>query len=489
MLAVLLFCIVFLVLQKTIADPDILWHLRNAQMLFHNHRLVRHDHFSFTTAGQPWIDPEWLAELPFYLGWRWFGERGVFFVAFAAIEAVLLGIYALAFQQSRSIKAAFLVSFTAIFLAGVSFGPRTLLFGWVFLVVELAVLYSFHAARDLHDPRNSIWMLPPLFLLWVNTHGSWIIGLVLLALFTLSGCVEGTWGLIESRRWTRSQLRRLAAVSALSVLALFVNPYGWRLAFYPFDMAFHQKLNIANVQEWKSLDFHTPRGKIVLVLIAGTVLMQLVRKRRWMLHEVAFLLLGFYAALTYTRFLFLAAILILPLLAQDLAGKMPYYPERDKPWLNAPIMAALIAAVVSLFPSNAQLNEGWAKMYPQQALPYLQDFHPAGNVFTYYDWGGYLIWHVRRMPVFMDSRVDIFEHRGVLADYLDAVRLKNTFAVFDKYSIRYVLFPQDAPLSYMLQHTPGWKIEYQDRTATLFERTELPRQGIQGQAIAGQASE
>lgn len=400
LLAALLAFVVFLVLHKRTADPDITWHLRNAQILFKSHAFLRQDVYSFTTRGRPWVDPEWLSEIPFYLGWRWFGAQGIFLVTLVAIEAILLGIFALAYLQSKSPKAAFAVSFAAIFLADVSFGPRTLLFGWLMLVIELGILYRFRAdiepAADGRNPsRDFLWTLPPLFLLWINLHGSWMIGLVLLGLFILSGAVEGNWGRIQARRWSPRQARKLAWTFALSVLALFLNPYGWRLVVYPFDMAFRQQLNIANVLEWRSVDFHDPRGKIVLAIMAGAILLQLIRRRNWMLHEVLFLLLGLYSALTYSRFLFLGAILILPLLATDLAESMPYDPGRDKPGWNAAIMLGLLAAVVSHYPANRQLDRHQSREYPTQALPYLSHFHPDGNVFTDYAWGGFLIWNVR----------------------------------------------------------------------------------------------
>ncbi|MHB1506354.1 MAG: hypothetical protein ACYCVA_06650, partial [Sulfobacillus sp.] len=440
---------------------------RNAQVQIQTHAFLRQDLYSFTTPGKPWIDHEWLSEVPFYLAWRAFGPRGIFLVTVAAIETILLGILWLAYIESKSIKAAFLASFVAIFLAGVSFGPRTLLFGWIFLVLELGLLAGFLRGRDF------LWALPAVFLLWVNAHGSWIIGLVLLGLFVASGAVEGTWGSIEATRWTRPQARKLAWVSLLSTLAVFVNPYGWRLVLYPFDLAFHQKLNIANVDEWRSLDFHSPRGKIVLATLAAAILLQLLRRRRWRLHQVLFLLVGTYAALTYSRFLFLAAILVVPFLAEDLSQWMPYYADRDKPWLNAPIMLGAVVAAVLLFPSNRKLNQHSANIYPDDAtLTYLQNFHPRGNVFNDYLWGGYLIWNVRQVPVFIDSRVDVFERNGVLADYLRAIRIEDSLQVFDKYSIQYVLFENHRPLSYLLQHTPGWKVDYQDKTAILFERTK-----------------
>ena len=470
LLVILFALVVFLAIPKNIADPDIGWHLRNAQIQLHTHAFLRQDLYSFTTHSKlwmdhSWMDHEWLSEILFYLGWRAFGPRGIFLVTVVAIETILLGILGLAYLQSRSVKAAFVISFLAIFLAGVSFGPRTLLFGWIFLVLELALLASFRQGKDF------LWALPFVFLLWVNAHGSWIIGLVLLALFALSSSVEGRWGSIEAIRWSRPQARKLAWVSLLSTLAIFVNPYGWRLALYPFDMAFHQKLNIANVDEWRSLDFHSPRGKIVLATLAVAILLQLVRRRRWMLHEVLFLLVGTYAALTYSRFLFLAAILVVPLLAEDLSQWMPYYADRDKPWLNAAIILGSVVAVICLFPTNRQLNDRGSRLYPDAALTYLQNFHPRGNVFNDYLWGGYMIWNVRQVPVFIDSRVDVFERNGVLADYLHAIRIEDSLQILDKYSIQYVLFENHRPLSYLLQHTPGWKVDYQDKTTVLFERT------------------
>lgn len=72
--------------------------------------------------------------------------------------------------------------------------------------------------------------------------------------------------------------------------------------------------------------------------------------------------------------------------------------------------------------------------------------------------------------MFIDSRVDIFEHNGVLKDYLDAVRLKGTFDIFKKYSIRYVIFKRDEPLSYLLKIAPGWKVDYEDTTTIIFEK-------------------
>ena len=74
--------------------------------------------------------------------------------------------------QLKECKAAFVASWLAVWLATVSFGPRTLLAGWMCLVAELFILAQFKAGKD------RTWLLPPLFVLSANLHGSWLIGMV-----------------------------------------------------------------------------------------------------------------------------------------------------------------------------------------------------------------------------------------------------------------------------------------------------------------------
>lgn len=465
LLGVLLAGTVYVFANRSIADPDIWWHLRNAEFLVQNGSMIRHDMYSFTVSGVPWINHEWLTELPYYLGWRLMGIRGLYLVLLCSVEVILLGVFYLAYRVSGNVKAAFVASWFAVILATISFGPRTLLFGWIYLVIELLILQQFKEGKD------RTWLLPPLFLLWVNSHGSWLIGLVFFGIFAGSGLIQGRWGRISATRWTRPQLVKLATVFVLSVLALFVNPYTYHLVFYPFDLAFQQKLNVSHVTEWQSLDFHAIRGKIVFGMLALTIILALARKRQWRLDEVGFLLFGFYSTLTYSRFMFLAAIVLTPLLAVEMDFLPKYRREIDRPLLNGFIIVCLLAGIVRSFPSSSYLMEDTVKDYPVKALSYLQSFNPKGRVLNDYLWGGYLIWNARQIPVFVDSRVDIFDHRGIFGDYLDAMGVKRPLEVLDKYHIQYVLYGKDKPLAYLLLHTPGWKVNYDDGTTVLLERT------------------
>jgi hypothetical protein len=453
--------------NRSIADPDIWWHLRNAEALLSGGHFVRADAYSYTVHGAAWINHEWLGELPYYFGWRCFGLQGLYLVMTAALLAIFLLLYRLAYLRARDYKAAALACGLAIPLATVSFGPRTLLLGWIFLLFELLILET-HGSR----PRR-LWLLPPLFVLWVNTHGSWLIGFALLVAFAAAGCCNVHAGRIKSARRSVAEVKQLAGVLVCSAAALFVNPYGWHLVFYPFDLAFRQKLNVSHVEEWQSPDFHAMRGKLLLAMLLGFLVLALVRRGRFRLHEVLFVLVAFYSALTYTRFLFLAAIIITPLLAAELSLRGFAGPAvADKPALNLLMIGAMAAIMYWQSPSSAQLSAGIVEEFPVVALSHLNPLPAGARVLNDYDWGGYLIWNARQIPVFVDSRVDIFEYSGTFADYLDIMGLKNSLELLRKHDIQYVLFARQKPLTYLLRNAIGWKVIYQDNVAVLFERNE-----------------
>jgi len=305
----------------------------------------------------------------------------------------------------------------------------------------------------------------------VNTHGSWLIGFALLITFAVASCCNLRAGRIEAARRSVTELKQIAAATACSAAALFVNPYGGRLVFYPFDLAFRQKLNVSHVQEWQSPDFHAIRGKLLLTLLLGFLVLALARRGCFRLHEVLFVLIASYSALTYTRFLFLAAIIVTPVLAAELSLRGFGEPGvADQTALNVGMIAIMAAIVVWQVPSNAQLRPGIVTDFPVAATSHLSSLPPHARVLNDYDWGGYLIWNARQHPVFVDSRVDIFEYSGIFADYLDIIGLKNSLELLREYDIHYVLFAREKPLTYLLRNSPGWKVIYQDNVAVLFER-------------------
>ena len=470
MLAFLLVTLEFIMTRGSVVDPDIWWHLRNAEYLFQHHQFPRADMYSFTVVGQPWINHEWLSEIPYYLAWRAGGLGGVNAVMFATISLIFLGLLYLSYMETRHFKAAIVACCFLTFIASVSFGPRTILFGYLYLVLLLVILQRFRQKGN-----APLWLIPPLFCLWANTHGSWSLGLIVFSIITAAGFAQGSWGRVDAQRWTPSQMGKLAVTGLASVAALFVNPFGSRLVFYPFDMAFRQKLNISHVAEWVSVDFHDLRGKFVLALLLTLLVTALLRRTRWRLAELGLVLFALYSGLTYVRFLFLLAIVIAPVLTRILEFVPQYRPKADTPLINALVICLMIGSIIHYWPTSAEMQRSISEKYPTQALTYLKAHPPDGPVLNFYLWGGYLAWNDRDLKVFIDSRVDIYEYAGVLKDYLDLLNLSQSKSILDKYKIRYVLFPQpggysESALTYVLEHDSQWKVIYSDATTVLLER-------------------
>jgi len=467
MLTLLLVTVVFATARSGMNDPDIWWHLRNAEYLLQHHQLPSSDLYSFTVAGHPWINHEWLAEIPYYLAWRAFGLAGLKTISIVMLQLIFLGLLYLCYQESRNFKASIAACSFSIFLATVSFGPRTVLFGYAYVVILLIILQRFRLRGS-----APLWLIPPLFCLWINTHGSWSLGLILFFIIAAAGLVNGIWGKVHAQAWTSSQRRKLIATGLASVAALFVNPVGLRLVLYPLDLAFRQKLNIAHVAEWVSVDFHNTRGKLVLALLVLLLLGALVRSFRWTLAELGLLLFALYSGLTYMRFLFLLAIVVAPLVAKLLDFLPPYRREADTPVINAFVILLMIGSMIHYWPTSAELQRSVDKDYPTHVLPFLKAHPQNGPMLNFYLWGGYLGWNDPNVKVFIDSRVDIFEYAGVLKDYIDLLGVREAKTVLDKYNIRYVLFPSSELLTYELEHDPQWKVLYRDQLSVLLERID-----------------
>ncbi len=257
---------------------------------------------------------------------------------------------------------------------------------------------------------------------------------------------------------------------AASVAFLFVNPYTWRLVFYPLDLAFRQKTNIEHVTEWVSLNFHEPRGKFALLLLIVIVLSTLLRSRGWSVTDLALVSFGVYSGLTYVRFLCLMGILLAPVVAKMLDFVPHYRPDLDTPIINVLAALLIIAGIVLYWPKQSSLANTVQDQYPTGAVSYLKTHPLNGPMLNYYLWGGYLNWREPSAKVFIDGRADIFDYSGVFREYLDVIGIRRPDAILEKYKIRYVLFPHNEPLSYVLERNAGWRTAYSDGNSVLFER-------------------
>ncbi len=464
-----------IVAALSIAEADIWFHLRNAQELIARHSFLNADLYTFTTAGAPLLNFEWLSELPYYFAFHAYGLQGLLAVYMVVLWLVFGGMYYLALRRGATCGDAGLVTMGMVIVGSYSFGPRMLHFGWLCLVAVLIVLDRFERAG------KGLWMLPPVFALWINLHGSWVFGFVVLGLYIVSGLVEGHWGNVTAKRWTPAQLRKLVIASFTSIAAVLVNPYGYKLVWYPFDLLFRQKPVLDKIVEWQSVDFHSGYGKLALLMIFGLIAAALLPPFRWKLRDVLLVAFALWTALSHVRFLLFAAIVLIPILAPRVHAFELYEPKKDKPWLNFAMAAAIMGIILWAYPSASQLQSNIDAHFPTAALQYMQQKQITGRLFHYYDHGGYIEWNSPAVKTFADGRADIFIYNGIFDDYLKVNRIEQPLELLDQYKIDYVLFPVDKPLCYLLDHNNGWHAIYADKVVKLYERVPSPETPVNAQ--------
>ena len=168
--------------RRFVADPDIWWHLADARQIFTSHQFLRTETTSFTVAGKPWVDPEWLSEIPYWAGYRALGLRGVYLTTWLVLSANLLLFYWRGLWRTGHAGAALLASSLGLVLLTVNSGPRTIAIAYLAMASELMILERAEAGK-----KGLLWLLPLLFCVWANLHGSWLIGIGLLVLYIVCG--------------------------------------------------------------------------------------------------------------------------------------------------------------------------------------------------------------------------------------------------------------------------------------------------------------
>ena len=462
----LLAAAIFAFSVKQFAEPDIWWHLRDGAYFWAHHSFPSVDTYSFGAAGSPWLDHEWLSELPYFLAFKTFGLPGILFVYFALLVLIYTGVYYRSCTAGADCKDATVATLLAIFLGAVSIGPRVLLFGWLCMVGLLIALDRYQRIG------KGLWILPVLFALWINLHGSWVFGFVVLVIVVAAGLAEGEWGLVVARRWSTYELKELSLALVASLAALFVNPFGYRLVLYPFNFLFHQQSNVQYVEEWQPVDLSAGNGKVALLVIFGLLAAVWFSRRRWKLQDVLLTAFAVWAGLSHARFLFFVGLVVIPILAPYLTLFTPYQRELDKPLLNAGIMASIAASLIFFFPSTARLQQKVDQIFPTSALQFMQSRKIQGRIFNQYLWGGYMEWTAPQLQTFIDGRADIFVYNGALDDHRKATTIEAPFEVLDKYRIDYALLQPHRPLAYLIDQSPAWRQVYADKVAIVYERKQ-----------------
>lgn len=468
MLASLLLLLSLLTVRSRFDDPDMWWHLKMGEVVWTTHSVPTTDIFSYTTNHHSWIPHEWLSQLTIYAAYHVAGYRGLMFWLCLFSTVLLLAGYLLCSLYSGNAKVAFAGALLIWLFATAGLAVRPQMIGYLLLICELIVL---HLGRT--RSHRWLWCLPPLFALWINCHGSFFLGWLMLAAVFVLSLKSTRMGALLSASWTSQQKRTLGLSACVSTAALFLNPVGLKQLLYPIDTLLKQPVSLSHVEEWLPLQLNSPRGIALLAVLGSFFLLALVRRAELYLHELVMLAAGTWLAVSHQRMVFAFGILAAPALTRLLSHDWDSYEiERDHPRLNAVVTAGVLLIAYVSFPTITDLEKQVEQRSPVKAVEYIKAQHLSGNMLNEYVFGGYLIWTSPEHPVFFDGRADVFDWTGVLSDFEQWGTLqRKPDTLLDKYDVGFCLLSRNSPMVEVLTLLHGWKRVYTDEISVVFVRS------------------
>ena len=460
----------------TMKGSDLWWHLASGRWICQYRTLSFRDPWSFTQHGQPWLSHEWFSDVIFH-GWsRWFGSESLVWWKWSVLVGAFVALFLTLRKITGSSLAAYLAALAAIAVGAPFFDIRPQLYSLLgfALLLRIALLPSRHR-----------WLLPVGFFFWVNLHGGFFFGLLVLTTIFVLARILGEGKRNDLPLW-------------LACLAVcLVNPNGPDAYVFSLHYAIHPKSPYLRVGEWKPLwDVGGIRDALFYPVIAIFVLSsaiafiaRLQRKNpRLTYTALALGLLTLAMSLKSRRFIPLFGIAqsltLAPVLALGVERARQLFArrfaERARFLRVLPPAVALVASSILLWPyplsSRAFLFLTSQDGFPVEALTFVETNRLTGKVFSFYEWGGYVDLRTDgKLQVFIDGRADTVFDDQTYRRYTKVLGMARGWEeIVEQSGADYFLWPrQDRKQLEAQRATGNWRTLYSDHVAALLVRADL----------------
>lgn len=357
---------------------------------------------------------------------------------------------------------------------------RPHIFSLLLFVITYYLLEQFQS-RHIH----TLYFLPLLMLFWVNLHGGFISGFILILIYLIGNSLKFFLSRDEGGNLYRQKSKALAITLLICLFVSLINPYGLELMLYPIKLI-SQKSIIDHIGEFQSPNFHhlllVPYKYVLLLMI---VLIGILKKN---LEVTEILLTIVFAnmALFSQRFIPLFCIVVAPIFVRNAQwilnqGRRRFVDLFQRKSSDLCLMDASASGylwlvlgilIVALAVATNRIEHKFDESRkPVEAVHFLKKALLKGNMFNDDEFGDYIIYSAYpQYKVFIDSRIDTY---GVdhFKDYLTMVYFKPGWEkVIEKYKINWMILNSDSILSRYLMERKDWRLIYSDRVANIFMR-------------------
>lgn len=458
-------------------DGDLPRHILSGNLILQTGHVSTTDIFSFRTTGYPSFPHEWLAQVLLAAAYNVLGLDGIVLLTALVVTLTWGLVYRQAMRRSNSLFSALSLTALGVAAAQIHVLPRPHVFTYLLAAIWITVLENLE-----ENKRQAGWALPLIMLIWVNTHGMFVLGIFILGIYLVGDFLSQ-----PSKAWfTSPRTRFLLIVSGLSILATFVSPTGPGIWETIASLGSNAYIT-SKIPEYRSANFHLPETWPFLILL-GLALMSFARSREKIGWKDLLLMAAFTGLALYSsRMIPIFAIIGVPITARAVAGWLRSEAPQSRVWsLEANIsrtnaaasglvwVAAVMVGALLLLRSGYAIDPGGAgnafdrRFFPVEAAGWLKAHPQSGHMFNEFDWGGYLLLSLwPEQQIFMDGHTHIYGER-LTREYEQVITLSEGWQnVFTKYNIHWVIMRRQAPLVQALIALDTWEIAYEDTTTTI----------------------
>ncbi len=470
-------------------DGDYYWHLLAGRLMLAGHPPFTRDVFSWTAAGRPWFDHEWLGEIGLALLARAGGVKAVKIAYAGAMIAWFAAVFGMFRKAGLSARMSAWGALATCLSAYTVLWPRMQGFSLLGMTATLALLQRWWQSGRL--PRWSLLAYPIAVALWANLHGGGAIAGPASCLVVLG--IEA----IVPKRLRTPGTRQLALVTALAGVALLCNPRTWRLIAFSLSPWLDPAIRAMNamIPEWRAFSWDDPlcrHDTFWAATIVGSALVATLARgrpdargsgqppqRAIKLSMLGLAVVWGALGLASRRQLPLFAIATVPLAAAILAtavGAAATLAPAPRSWLRLLVIAGVVVTVgpgvgdrVLFGPLTTGL------LFPSRsALRQAVQMAPGRHLLNLYDWGGDL--ELAGYPAvkdFIDGRQYLFGlPLNEAHDRMMGARpgWRRDLA---RYRIDMVFAPPGVPLVARLARNPAWRLAFADSSAVIMLRQRV----------------
>ncbi len=453
---------------KAPIDTDLGWHLRYGNYFLENGKILRENSLTYFMTNYKWANSYALYQI---ITAFLFKTGGLFLLTLSFSLVMILSFVIFNLSYPKNLKINFLLFTTLLLISHNTFdlGYRAQIFSFLFVII-----INFLIKRS-KEKENIVYLsvIPFIFALWSNIHGAFPFGFII-AIYHL-------YDIILKKK--NKQAIILATIMAISFFATLINPLGFEI-YKEIARHFQNPLQKI-IAEW------TPPSLLIkLIIITSTAIIftSSVRENKKSIFRSALLAILALSSLSSKRNVpFWAIFAVIEILENQKERTIKHETKKITQKIAFGTIILLLFLSVKNLPKNFYLiydykyycNYGLLP-YPCKAVEFIKRNKIKGeNVFSSYEWGGFLEWKLPEYKFFVDGRMpawDTPEKKSPYLIYLEIIQAQDGWEEkLNQYKKDWLLIPSNTFLDIHLvkNKNSNWKEIYRDEISSIFVKNDI----------------